>query len=613
MKKFIKKILKFFIYFTGFLLILLLALYFCRNIILDFAIEKGGSAVNGAKVDVYGVNLDIFSQKISWDKIEAADKNNPWTNLFETKKTEFQVHVMPLTGKKVIIDSMTISDLAAGTKRKTSGKLPETIEKKDDQDSSWIKDFALKQLESEKQAIPVLNKEFLKDFSDTDKIVETLDLITLKKVDEAKAYFEERKAFWKNHIESRNYEQRAKEIEKDFNEIKESENKKPEEILKNIEKIQNLKEKCESFKNDLKEDRKIAKADYIIINQYKNDFPLWVKSDLEKARNAVSIKGGGLEKISEMLFGKRLTSLGEKVFELVANIRKAGKKTVEKESPEKIKTDKYPDLPKLWIKKSTISILSSADMYAFKGNVLNITSDQNKTGLPITFDFDHNDEKTGSISFGGIVDFRDLNEIISFDLQCENFVLNNLKLTSDDFIPLVLKSGKSDIKASFVSKPKFIESVADIKIKEHVFDKKRLEENPSKIEALVFEAVESADTIDINVLAKFDNDRKNISLKSSLGSIISQKIKDYIKQKALVESKKVEDKVNALIEEKKKEFNLSSKENEDLVSGDLSLYESKIDEEEQKLDNKKDELEKKVKRKIDDKKDELLEKLKIKL
>lgn len=613
MKKFVKKMLKFLLYFAGFFLAVLIALYFCRNIILDFAIEKGGTAVNGAKVDVYGVNLDVFSQKIAWDKIEAADRNNPWINILETGHTEFQVNLMPLTAGKVIIDSMTVSDIKTGTKRSSSGEIPETDEKKDSKDSSWIKDFALEQLEKEKESIPVLNREFLKDFSSADKIVEELDLITPKKVDEAKAYFEERRVFWKDHLASRDYEQRANEIEKLFVEIKDSENKRPEEILKSIEKIQDLKEKCDSFKKDLKEDREIARSDFAKISQYKNDFPIWVQSDYEKAKKAVSIKDKGLEKISEMLFGKRLTSYSKKIFEIVSQIRNAAGKTVEKETSEKVKTDKYPDLPRFWIKNSKVSISSPDGLYEFNGNISDITSDQNKTNRPVTFGLDHNDEKTGSVSFKGIIDFRDLNEIINFDLQCQNFVLKNLRLTSDDLIPLVIKSGKSDIKASFVSRPKFIEFFGDIKIKDQIFDKKGPGENNSKLESLIFEAVETADKIDISVFVKLDDDKKKISLKSSLGQVIGRKIRDHINDKAAAESKRVEEKVKALIDEKQKEFNLSSGESESLVSDNLSFYESRIEKEEKRLDRQKEDLEKKVKRKIDDKKDELLEKLKIKL
>ena len=89
MKTLVKKIFKFFLYFAAFLVIIVAALYLCRNIILDAVIEKGGAKVNKAAVDVYDVNLDIFSQSVSWSAFEAADKNDPWKNLFETGQTEF--------------------------------------------------------------------------------------------------------------------------------------------------------------------------------------------------------------------------------------------------------------------------------------------------------------------------------------------------------------------------------------------------------------------------------------------------------------------------------------------------------------------------------------------
>ncbi|MDY0131765.1 MAG: TIGR03545 family protein [Desulforegulaceae bacterium] len=612
MKKFLKKIFKFFLYLIGFFLLLLLILYFLRNIILDFAIEKGGSKINKAKVEVFNVDLDIFSQSISWDKLEAADRNDPWKNIFETGFTEFKIQIMPLTDGKFIIDNMVIKDVQSNTKRKTNGSLPQYEKSlKDDEKPSWIKDFALKQIEKEKEAIPVLNKELFKDFSDTDKIIEQLDLETPKKVDEARLYFEERKIFWKNHFEKRNYEQRSKEIQNDFKEIKSFENKKPEEILKSIEKIQDLKEKCESFKNDLKEDRKLAALDLEKANQYKKDFSVWVNSDYEKAKNAINIKDGGLEKISEMLFGKRLTLAGEKLVGLIAQIREAGRKSSEKEKPEKVKVDKYPHLPKFWIKSSQVSVLAPGNTYSFKGEVLNISSDQNKTGQPITLDFLHNDEKTGKISFNGIIDFRDSNDLLSFEFDLKGFILKNLKLTSEDLLSLVIKDGKSDIKASFVSKPRLIKSLAKIKIHDHIFDRAVLEKNPSKLEQLVFEAVESAEVIDIGIILTLEDNTKNISVNSSLGSVVSSRVNDYIKQKAKAEIKKVETGVNLKIDEKRKEFVSFSEEGS--VLENILHYEVNLKTEEEKLNREKEELEKKIKGKIDDKKNSLLENLKIKL
>lgn len=612
MKKFLKKIFKFFLYLIGFFLLLLLILYFLRNIILDFAIEKGGSKINKAKVEVFNVDLDIFSQSISWDKLEAADRNDPWKNIFETGFTEFKIQIMPLTDGKFIIDNMVIKDVQSNTKRKTNGSLPQYEKSlKDDEKPSWIKDFALKQIEKEKEAIPVLNKELFKDFYDTDKIIEQLDLETPKKVDEARLYFEERKIFWKNHFEKRNYEQRSKEIQNDFKEIKSFENKKPEEILKSIEKIQDLKEKCESFKNDLKEDRKLAALDLEKANQYKKDFSVWVNSDYEKAKNAINIKDGGLEKISEMLFGKRLTLAGEKLVGLIAQIREAGRKSSEKEKPEKVKVDKYPHLPKFWIKSSQVSVLAPGNTYSFKGEVLNISSDQNKTGQPITLDFLHNDEKTGKISFNGIIDFRDSNDLLSFEFDLKGFILKNLKLTSEDLLSLVIKDGKSDIKASFVSKPRLIKSLAKIKIHDHIFDRAVLEKNPSKLEQLVFEAVESAEVIDIGIILTLEDNTKNISVNSSLGSVVSSRVNDYIKQKAKAEIKKVETGVNLKIDEKRKEFVSFSEEGS--VLENILHYEVNLKTEEEKLNREKEELEKKIKGKIDDKKNSLLENLKIKL
>jgi len=92
---------------------------------LRWAVEAGGTAAVGARVDLEKAHLGILAGKIQFNGLAVTNPNAPMTNLFEAEELVFDIGVLPLLEKKVIIDTVAARGLRFNTARATSGAIPQ--------------------------------------------------------------------------------------------------------------------------------------------------------------------------------------------------------------------------------------------------------------------------------------------------------------------------------------------------------------------------------------------------------------------------------------------------------------------------------------------------------
>ncbi|MBD3289479.1 hypothetical protein GF337_11805, partial [candidate division KSB1 bacterium] len=89
--------------------------YFARDIYFERALESAGRAIAGAKVEIDDFDFSLFKMECSWNRLQVADKNNPWYNILETGRAAFDLEVRPLFWKRVIIREMALENVRSGT------------------------------------------------------------------------------------------------------------------------------------------------------------------------------------------------------------------------------------------------------------------------------------------------------------------------------------------------------------------------------------------------------------------------------------------------------------------------------------------------------------------
>ena len=88
------------------------------------ALEKTGTTVNGARVDIGKVRTSFFPPRFSLYRLQITDSNAPLTNALEIGIARFSLEGKPLFWKKIVINQADITGIRTQTPRRTSGALP---------------------------------------------------------------------------------------------------------------------------------------------------------------------------------------------------------------------------------------------------------------------------------------------------------------------------------------------------------------------------------------------------------------------------------------------------------------------------------------------------------
>jgi uncharacterized protein (TIGR03545 family) len=104
-------------------LILLWGVFFA-DWTLKLAVEKGGTAAVGAKVELADANLGFLAGNVTLEGLQVTNPNAPMTNLFEVEALVFDVGLLPALEKKIVIDTVAARGIRFNTPRQVSGALP---------------------------------------------------------------------------------------------------------------------------------------------------------------------------------------------------------------------------------------------------------------------------------------------------------------------------------------------------------------------------------------------------------------------------------------------------------------------------------------------------------
>jgi uncharacterized protein (TIGR03545 family) len=106
------------------ILIIALWAWLFKDPTLKWAVERGGRAVIGAKVDLAEAQLRLGDGAVTLRGLEVTNPAKPMENLFEVGELRFDVGILPALERKVVVDTAAARDIRFGTPRRTSGAIP---------------------------------------------------------------------------------------------------------------------------------------------------------------------------------------------------------------------------------------------------------------------------------------------------------------------------------------------------------------------------------------------------------------------------------------------------------------------------------------------------------
>lgn len=457
MKKFIKKFVKKFIRNIMIIIILLVllitAVYTFRVQLMQAVIERKGSSLNGAVVEIEGLANPVFTLELTWDKLQVTDKKNYMKNAYEINNASFKMIPKPLLAGKFLIEELNVGEVLLDTDRTESGELAENLkpkekvetDKKNKEESKLSKDIKeyFGGIAEEKKEEALAFDDF--DDKNFNKNLENeFDIKLQEEYGEAEQKVKSKEEYWNNLIAERDYGGKISQLEEELNKI-DVDTSKLSSLFNNIKDLKSLKEfekelkRLEGKKEEvgkvvdngreivdtINDDKKKLEKDIDELTAIKNNLAKSAEEDLNNIKAVGDFNREELEALSQRLFGGKASKLIFKLTDIYNKITSIFGDKKEKSAAEKNKKESMPELPRLWIKKTTVKVLQNGAY--FDGIITDISDNQNKTQNPIVITMTNTaGEKITTLD--SIIDFRGDANLKKIEINQEGIILKDESL-----------------------------------------------------------------------------------------------------------------------------------------------------------------------------------------
>ncbi len=401
------------------------------------AVERTGTSLAGAEVDVAQARLSIAPLGLSLSGIQVTDPKNPSTNSFEVGRVAFSLDALNLLRRKVIIQEMAAEGLRFGAARKKPGFVvaPEVKKPEEKKPSSF--------------GLPSF------DMPDVKKILQTESFGSTKAIDDATADVQKMRDGWQKRIAELPDKAAIDAYRSRVDKLKVSSKSGLMDIAGAAGDVRKLKDDLGQDLARVKKSREALDSDLSSARGLVAKAEQSTLDDVRRIRDKYSLSPSGLQNMSRALFGEKIVSWFDtglfwygRISPLLAGADRKGNIKVAKPIRGKGVDVKFPEhrpLPDFLIRTVRTSLEREAG--SFSGTVRNITTDQDVLGVPLTFEFDGSGmREVRALSLSGALDHvkpTRINDIIN--IQAKGYNAGNMVLSAGRELPISLRDGLMDI------------------------------------------------------------------------------------------------------------------------------------------------------------------------
>ncbi|HLP15181.1 MAG TPA: TIGR03545 family protein, partial [Bacteroidota bacterium] len=559
-----------------------------------------------AKVEVDNLKLTLNPIAIEFKRLQVANPNDVWKNIFETGKVRFSLNFGQLIRGKYIIETMEINDVVLGTKRSTSGFIPKKPEPPRDPNDPPLSD-QLKALVTEKMSdAPIFDLSLLRKQFKIDSLLNYKNLKSVQHFDTLKSQVLEASKQWDATLaDIEKSKQQLKDAEATVRSINVNQVQKIDDALKLIDKVDQTYKTVQTLNATFVQRRTAITDNVSTVYASAKLAPDVLKSDYQGVMALAKIPDLSTSGLTRLLLGKKIFAEADKYLYWVDYAKTTIPKYMPKPEIEYPKRFKGQDIhfpvdrayPKFWIKKIAISggedRKQDPEYIYGKGEVKNVTNNQTITGVPLTISLAGTKGETQAITFDARFDrtkpdaSHDNYKATLTGMKSGDFVIGQA-----DFLPGKISGMTTDIAATAdVPGRGFDARVgADFKNLSLVFDRAPAND----VERIVRSILEAVHGFHLDVRFWNAGSGLDVALATDLDTQIANRTKQVIGEEIAKLEREVRAKVDEKIAEKRKEFEKIYDEKKKEVDARIADYQKQIDEKLAMVEAKKKELETKV-------------------
>jgi uncharacterized protein (TIGR03545 family) len=413
-------------------------------------IEKVGTSLVGAEVDVNQANVKLIPLGITLNGLQVTNPQAPATNSLECTRIAFSLDSLNLLRRKVIVNEMAIEGVRFATPRKRPGAVPKPPEKAPAAESK---------------------SPFSLSFSmpDVKKILQTEQLESPKLIESAKADLQREKEAWQKRMNVMPDKAVLAAYKSRIEKLRQSKQSGVMGVVGQLEEIRALTKDIEGDLSRVKQARAAFSTDLSSAKLLLDRAERGPLDDVRRLRDKYSISTAGLQHMSQVLFGDTITSwvrtslLWYNRLKPVIERAAAQKGDVKVVKPIRgrgvdVRFKEARPLPDFLISKAAVSAALTAG--TLSGTIKNITPDQDVLGSPLTFAFSGENLKNAQrIDLAGALNHiipSKPEDTVSFAMR--GYRVKDIALSGNKDLPITLQEGRLDLDLRGVHEAKAIKA-----------------------------------------------------------------------------------------------------------------------------------------------------------
>ncbi|HEM48926.1 MAG TPA: TIGR03545 family protein, partial [Caldithrix sp.] len=375
-----------------------------------------------------------------------------------------------------------------------------------------------------------------------------------------------------------------------------------QKLQKALKTADDIKESVEKLEKEYKDIKNNFSDDYEQSRKSLKQVDKWIKSDYERARSMAKLPDFSVGNIGMMLFGEQAAGRFNTYLGYAATARKYANKT-KSDKPEKVKPPRlkgqdipFPDKnarPDFWIKRLSLSGQTS-DQLKLKGEVINITDNQQFIGKPTEADISGTRDDGAQLSLNAVFDYRNELPMETYNVNFTGFSMANTQLSKSSMLPNKLKTGTGNVLTSLKLEGESIKGKIDFVGDKLVFEFNEAKAKKNKIEQIIRDVLEGIKKIEFIAYVSGTRDDLDFRLSSNLDEEISKGLKASIAKEIEAARKKIEQRIDKEVGKYREQLDEVVKDKEAQLKAELDKYQEKVDQQRAKVDAKKKEIEDKI-------------------
>jgi uncharacterized protein (TIGR03545 family) len=411
------------------------------NRFAERTIEKTGTAVVGAKVELDKADVSLSPLGLTLLGLKVTNPDAPMTNAVEVGRIVFHMDGPNALRRKVIIEEMSVEDVRLNTPRKTSGAVAGTEGKAPLRQLAELPSFV----------IPNVKEVFEKEKG---------DLRSLKLLAGAAADGEAMRTRWDGKLQELRATADVDKYQKRFDELKAKTGKASiGNLLGGAKNVATLQKQVRDDIRTVTAAKKAFAADLSALKKAAADTPAAVRDDARRLVDKYSLTPSGLTNISRMLFGGRIAAgvqsalqWNERLSPFIDRVKEKvkGKEVVKplRAKGRDVRFREDQPLPDFLARLVKVSV--SLPQGIFAGRIENLASDQDILGRPLKFSFSGENLKgLRSAALEGTFDRIDpaaRKDVVNLKLR--GYEARDVKLAGSATLPVSLREGLADLDIS---------------------------------------------------------------------------------------------------------------------------------------------------------------------